>query len=1236
MTVSGTQGTAGESRGEAWPDLLRRAAALSRAWETAGGTGARPDGAATDQVLRELADAEGAADEAQRRALRTARGVLLAVRHLAGGAEGSHAGTDDGAEESHAGARADGGAGGAGGAGGDRGGRPGGGAGDRAEALVLLREAREVVAVTEEQTRGRTAVTKLLIRLLVPRSPNLAFRGRQDVIDVLTVGATFAAADSSALREDLAEVAVLLEELAETADPAAHAELERWTSLLRLMQTARDRDSLLELGAHAAAFGGMPPQIMTFMTAAMEMLKGLPDSAPVTMEVPAQDVRQQVELAADGLLPMMELFAPGILRPEELAQAVEELPQGSWQERTTAGVARLGMAMRTGDPEGLVAAARPLLRAEEDQDVPAGLAAILQAALLTGASMSGGNLADAAAARRLLTETLEPADVTDGMTSSPAGRDLVGAGRALLEYQRICETPEDDLDALDDIGERLLDMRQELTEGTATSIVLFVLGVLQLRRAQAIGRAGRAVGPPVRRALMYLRESQEHPDLPVALRGMVAPVGAMCKALEQIIDPSGGSLLEEVEQVRASLGGPSVVADQDIRSRLGMALVLDIEYDRRGDPAVLAAALRELETARAEIGENTACATAQDVYRRLADHYRRRAADGDTERALEATERLLEKVTEDVLLQIGAEHGLEAARAAADRGVAAAGWAAGTGDAATALRVLEAGRALVLRAVAASASVPEQLEAHGEHELAAQWRNAARAGADADTDTGVARTGVGPGAGEGAAVVRTDADAEAEADAAVARMGADTDADTDTGVVRADADSLIPSTLRRRALRALGTAGISIGPAWQEVADAAQAAGVDAVVHLLVGQGDGPGWALVVRPGSAPLPLELPGLARQERAPLERYLDAARDRSVVTAPGVPRSAPAYADAVAAWKTALRELCDWAGPAVMGPVLDVVRPGRPARPEDPVRLVLLPAGNLGSVPWHAARLDARVGERPAHVVDHAVVSYAASGAEFVRSAARTRLPVAAAPVLVADPRSTLAYAEHEVEALRNAFYRDARCYGYLSRNGFHRDGTPDELLPLLPGGTAERPATLVEFSVHGLAGGRPTVSGLLLHRPREGGDDAGVLTVRRLLGAPSVGGGGAGPLVVLSACETDLSTRDHDETLTLTTAFVARGAADVIGSKWSIDDTSSAVLMYVLHHFLAEGADPALALRRAQLWALDADRPSVPGLPGPLAMRIEGKPALSVDAWAPFIHQGNPAPVRPGGTTVGHE
>ncbi|MEU0115969.1 hypothetical protein ABZ137_20190 [Streptomyces bobili] len=535
--MSGTQGTAaGDEREARTRQLFRRATAVSQEWADAREGGGPPDPAATERVLRKLADAERETEGAGRRALRMARGSLLAVRHLSGA---THGGSADPAA-------------------------------DRAEALLLLREAREQEPVTEREARSRTAVTKLLIRLLVPQLPDLAFQGRRDMIDVLTVGATFMAPDSSVLREDLAEVGVLLTELAETADPADQPDLERWTTLLRMMQTARDRDSLLELGNFATATGAMPPQLQMFMGAAMELLKGLPDATPVEMGGPQEEIREQVELAANDMLPLMELFAPGILRPEELESAVEGLPRASWQEQTTAGLARFGMAMRTGNPEDLVQAAEPLLRAGQDQDVPPGVAAILQAALLSGASLNGGNIEDAKAAQRLLTEDIDLAALADGMASGTVGREFMETGRALLEYQRVCDTPEDDLDTFDDIGERLLAMRQELSDDSGSaSIVLFVLGFLQLRRTMAIGRAGGTVTPPLRRALMYLRESKEHPGMPLALRAIVAPVGAMCKALEQYIDPSAGSLLDDVEELRAALGGPRVAADQDIRSRPG-------------------------------------------------------------------------------------------------------------------------------------------------------------------------------------------------------------------------------------------------------------------------------------------------------------------------------------------------------------------------------------------------------------------------------------------------------------------------------------------------------------------------------------------------------------------------------------------------------------------------------------------------------------------------------------------
>ncbi|KUN76155.1 hypothetical protein AQJ64_39160 [Streptomyces griseoruber] len=1195
MTVGGTQGNTGADE-DAGPvsdrrELFDRATALSRQWAAADeatrerasvsspGLPGLPDAGATDRTLGELARAERDAGEGDRRDLRRARGTLLAVRCLAGGAVDPE--------------------------------------GERGEALVLLREARGAVPVTEREVRARESVVRLLIRLLMPRLPELEGRGERDFTEMMKVGAAYLTPGGPGSLEDFAEVAVLLEELAETADPADRPDLERWIASLRMLSgMTNDRASLLDVAAQANALGTMPPHLGLAMNAVAELLRAMPDTpadaaqeagqGPAGTAVSSPPSPEELARLTQEWLPAMEMMSPGLLKPEEFERAARALPLDTWQEQMTAGLVRMAQAMREGRAERLVEAGEPLLEASRSQDVPAGLSPILLAGLLSSASMQGGNLLDAATAHRLLTEAYGRGGTEGDVLPGPAGKELSTTGRALLLHQRIAAAADDDLDELDDIAEILLDLRQDLADDDSmASLVLFNLGTLQLRRAMAIGTAGGAVGPPLRRALMYLREAQEHPAMPMALRGIMPSMGAVTSALEQYVDPSARAVLEEVERARAALGGPQVVADQDIRARLGIALALNVQHERHGDRAALDTALGELETARAEIDENTGCSTAQEVYKELAALYRRRAAPGDTARALEATERQLEKVAEDVLLQIGAEHGLAAARAAADRGVAAAGWAAETGDAATALRVLEAGRALVLRAVAASTGVPEQLETYGEHALAAQWRAAARAGDGADSP-------------------RTPADTP------------------DTP------DTLIPSTLRRRALAALRarTAGseAQAGPGWQEVADAARRGGVDAVVHLLVGQGDGPGWALVVRPGAAPLPVELGGLGRARRGPLERYLDAARDRSVFTAPGVPYGEPGRAEALAEWEAALEGLCDWAGPAVMGPVLDVVRPGRPARPDDPVRLVLLPAGNLGSVPWHAARIAAgEKGARPVYALDLAVLSHAASGAEFLRSVVRARLPVAGAPVLVADPRASLPYAEHEVDALRESFYPHARCYGYFVRNGWDRDGTPEELLPLLPGGTAGQPATLVELSVHGRVGDRPTVSRLLLHpsRPSAGdGDDPGALTVRQLLGAPSADGrAAAGPLVVLSACETDLSARDHDEALTLTTAFTARGAADVIGSKWGLDDASSAVLMYVVHHHLAQGADPAQALRLTQQWALDPARTPVPGLPGPLAARIRGGAALPVAAWAPFIHQGNPAPATTGPTRrehIGHE
>lgn len=632
------------------------------------------------------------------------------------------------------------------------------------------------------------------------------------------------------------------------------------------------------------------------------------------------------------------------------------------------------------------------------------------------------------------------------------------------------------------------------------------------------------------------------------------------------------------------------------------ALSLAGRYDLTHDPEDLDRAVTELESVRGAVAEGQSLPFAADALWRLAETYRTRhtrtenaagaaSAVGAADDPAAATAVALEALhvlAADVLLQQGVEHGLLAARSGASRGVRAALWAAAHGHVAEAVTALELGRALVLQAASVSAAVPDLLRARGHHELADAWRESTT---------------------------------------------------TPPGTAPGDFPGALPSTLRRQALEALGYRhrGAPTTPTVGELHAGVAASGADALVYLLPGTSTSSGLAVVIGPDPATGPevLALPLLSASSSTPLEHYLDTAAERSQRL-----RRRDASAEQTEqteqteqAWEDALSALCDWAHPAAMGPVLEAV-----ARPEGgPPRIVLVPCGLLGVVPWHAARrpgTDAAY----AYACQSAVISYAASGGHFLRSVRRAPRPPGAAPVLVADPREDLVHAEREARALYEAYYPGAHLYGefYEPPAAPRAEGTPDDLLGLLDG-----PLSLLHIASHGSAGTRPTVSALHLAFPDDTGElpperggpggepDLGMLTVTRLLDRPGPEPAPAdGPLVVLSACETDLSTHDHDEALTLTTAFVASGARDVVGSRWTTQDSASALMMAVFHHYVAvEGHGPADALRAAQLWMLDPAREA----PGTLAEELHHelrRPGLDrVPVWAAFIHQGHPGPTQ---------
>ncbi|MFJ5641695.1 CHAT domain-containing protein [Streptomyces sp. NPDC093223] len=674
---------------------------------------------------------------------------------------------------------------------------------------------------------------------------------------------------------------------------------------------------------------------------------------------------------------------------------------------------------------------------------------------------------------------------------------------------------------------------------------------------------------------------EDHPERP---RLLLRTAGAL---LMTSFSPYNG---RGVESAARMLGDVLDAVPPDSQEGLrAAALTAMLHHGRFLHGRVPADADRAVEVARAArdlLADRPPSPVGAQLTNVLADSLRLRSAPGDAADGRRTGIAGLREAATVVLLQAAAEPALQVARSAADRALHIARWCLADGDLAAAVEALELGRGQVLHASTTTADVPALLREAGRADLAQEWEGGGSRGAPAPIDLAALLDGPGSllgSLGEGAEIP-------------------------------------LPDDLRRRTLTALarsraGTA-LMTPPTVDEIAAALRTAGAHALVYLLPPGGDNAGTAVLVTRESRVDTVEF-GLLRRDGLDVQSaYRAAHRSRQEAldtsTDPDVHRAAHAR------WRAALTELCDWAGPVVMAPLLrsPLVR----AAGSEP-HLVLVPFGDLGGIPWHAALLSSglRDGGRPVRALERLTLSYAASARQLHEVLGRPRLPFDARPVIVGNPDGTLPGATTEARQIHAAFYPSGRLLGKVRRAA--GPGTPAEVLAALPA-AAGTGASVLHLACHARPSGTsPLDACLLLAAPPDGGP--GRLPVREILrqarGRPP---GAPGGLVVLDACVSDHTTGDFDESLTLSTAFLAAGATGVVGSRWEVPDGLTGLMMYVFHDRLRTGATPVQALRQAQLWLLDPDRTVSGDMPRTVADILHDGDPSALEMWAAFACQGH--------------
>jgi hypothetical protein len=517
-------------------------------------------------------------------------------------------------------------------------------------------------------------------------------------------------------------------------------------------------------------------------------------------------------------------------------------------------------------------------------------------------------------------------------------------------------------------------------------------------------------------------------------------------------------------------------------------------------------------------------------------------------------------------VQSGTDHAMQVVREASRAAVIVASWCFAETAYPDLIAALDAGRGLTLAAAVLTRGIATRLDAAGHHELAEQWRATAGRGRDQMTGDvlGTATTGWEV------------------------------------------SDDLRPRVLR--ALQGDTTAGDRLRLA--EPIDAADiraaltASAADALVYL-VPAGDGWGGYAAVVPAHGPIEiLPMPALTVAPGSLPQRYATGGVHRGGTERRGTGAREISRPTGPVSAGPSLTDVCAWAWNAAMGRLVDTARRWRTGRTP---HLVLVPMGALALVPWHAAFDPAARTRR--YAVDYVVVSYTVS-ADMLRTTSARPLRRVASALIVGDPTGDLGGAGAEARAIQRRFYPAGTYFGKPAGDA---TGTPEEVLAWIR--SAGAGPSLLHLACHARVDrDRPAESHLVLAGGARLTADALLDSCR--LAALEI------DRVFLAACTTSTGGDEHDEAFSIASAFLSAGAHTVFGTLWPVPDDETALLMYMVHHFLeVDGETPAVALHRAQRWMIDPLRRPVPGMPADLA-GIAGRPgAAAPEAWAGFTHLG---------------